>query len=545
MKKLIFTVILVFITCLAFSANELQPRKIIITPEEPSTLEAQISLNKGEGASYQPGEAISITFRVNKDSYIVIYDTEATGDTHIIFPNRFQRDNFVRANQSVTVPQGYNFNVGGAQGKEYFQIVASTAQFAQYNAWSQNFTADPFPSVTKNAEQDLQVYARKIIVSPNDPAPEWTSASTYFYVGSKPVGGTVSFNTTPSGAAIWVDGTWLSSTTPLKTTLSEGYHYFKFSKSGYQLYEKQFYLTSGGYQQVDAALIPLVQQYGKITINSQPPNSTVYLDGTVKGTTPITLNNVSVGMHTVEVRQTGYNIGTKQFQVNAGEHKILNINLTPEVAIGTVNINTYPLNANISIDGSYYTNNNGQVQLQLNAGTHSLTVSSPGYGTKTLQFSLNAGEFKQINAQLEQSMAEVRILSNPSSAKVYINNNYMDMTGKTYKLVPGYYVIKVTKTGYQDWSTSVTLNAGQNSDIVANLTSLKGTVKIRPNGSCTMYLDGNFVQDLNGGSVYNFEVGAGIHEFVFLKTGCYVFSERINVTPVASYNIYPNFQSIN
>ncbi|HOO31916.1 MAG TPA: PEGA domain-containing protein [Thermotogota bacterium] len=545
MKKLIITLLLVFTTCLVFSANELQPRKIIITPEEPSTLEAQISINKGEGAAYQSGESISISFRVNKDSYVVIYDTEANGDTHIIFPNRYQKDNFVRANQMITVPQGYKFTVGGVQGKEYLQIVASTAQFAQYNAWSQNFTADPFPSVTANAEQDLQVYARKIIVSPDDPAPEWTSASTYFYVGNRPLDGTVSFNSVPSGAAIWVDGAWLSGTTPLKTTLSEGYHYFKFSKSGYQIYENQFYLSSGGYQQINASLVPLIQQYGQVTINSQPPNSSVYLDGTFKGNTPITISNISTGMHKIEVRQTGYNSANEQFQLNAGEHKVLNINLTPEISVGTVNINTYPVNAKVSVDGTYYTNNNGQVQIQLNTGMHTLTVSASGYNTKTVQFSLNAGEFKQINAQLEQILAEVRILSNPSSAKVYINNNYVDMTGKTYNLVPGYYEIKITKTGYQDWSTFTTLVSGQNSDIVANLVSLKGIVKIRPNDSCTVYIDGNLVQELNAGSLYNFEIESGIHEFVFLKPGYYMFSERINVTPAASYNIYPNFQLIN
>jgi hypothetical protein len=545
MKKLLLALFLVFTTCLVFSANELQPRKIIITPEQPSTLNAEISINKGEGAAYQSGESISISFRVNKASYVVIYDTEANGDTHIIFPNRYQKVNYVKANQTVTVPQGYKFTVGGTQGKEYLQIVASTAQFAQFNAWSQNYTADPFPSVTKNAEQDLQVYARKIIITPDAPAPEWTSASTFFYVGNRPVDGTVSFNTTPSGAAIWVDGTWLSGSTPLRTTLSEGYHYFKFSKSGYQIYENQFYLPSGGYQQINATLTPLMPQYGKITINSQPPNSTVYMDGAIKGNTPITLNNVSTGMHTIEVKQTGYEVATKQFQLNAGEHKILNVTLSPEVSIGTVNVNTYPIDASVSIDGVYYTNNSGQVQVQINSGVHSLTVSATGYNTKTMQFSLNAGEFKQINAQLEQILAEVRILSNPSSAKVYIDNNYVDMTGKTFNIVPGYHQIKVTKTGYQDWSTTVTLNPGQNSDVVANLVSLKGVVKIRPNDTCTVYLDGNLVQEFNAGSVYNFEIVAGIHEFVFLKPGYYMFSERINVMPAANYNIYPNFQLIN
>jgi len=540
------TLVLLLTAGFIFSSEvQIQPRKIIITPEQTSTMEATIRVNKGEGSVYQSGEPIQIQFEVNKDAYVVIYDIEADGNTFLLFPNSEQRDNFVRANQTVTIPYGYNMTVGSKQGKEYLQIVASTHQFASFNAWTQSFSANPFPNITKNAEIDLQSYTKRIIITPENTIPDWTSASTYFYVGYRPTAGTVSFNSNPSGASIWVDGSWMNKTTPLKTTLPEGYHYVRFYKSGYQTFETQFYLNAGGYQEISANLVPLTPQYGKLTINSQPPNSTVYYDGALKGNTPITLNNLTPGTHQIQIKQTGYETFTQQIQINSGEHKILNANLAKLNPLGTVNINTYPKTANVVIDGNYFPNNNGQVQVQLNAGVHSLTVSSPGYQTQSMQFTLSAGDFKQITVQLEESMAEVNLYSNPESADVYIDGSYTGYTtGRTFKLYPGSHSITLKKEGYQDWSTTTVLNSGKNQDIVANLIPLKGVVKIQPNTSCVLYIDGNKIQDLSAGSLYNFELEAGVHEFVFLKPGYYAYTERVNVVSGSSYNIYPYFSSL-
>lgn len=79
MKKVLSAIMLLCLTLgLVFaSTNQIQPRKIIITPDEPSTMEASIRVNKGEGTVYQTGESISIQFEVNKDAYVVIYDIEA------------------------------------------------------------------------------------------------------------------------------------------------------------------------------------------------------------------------------------------------------------------------------------------------------------------------------------------------------------------------------------------------------------------------------------------------------------------------------------
>ncbi len=109
MKKTLWTILLLAMVVLSFGApKELQPQKIIIVPDQPAALKVTLSLNKPAGSVYLPGELITMTVTTNKDAYIVIYDTEANGRTTILFPNNYQQDNFVKANQPVSIPKGTN-----------------------------------------------------------------------------------------------------------------------------------------------------------------------------------------------------------------------------------------------------------------------------------------------------------------------------------------------------------------------------------------------------------------------------------------------------
>ncbi len=545
-KRLFLTILMIMVISFVFAqSNQIQPRKIIVVPDEPSNLEASINVDRGEGSVYQPGELISIQFRTNKDAYVVIYDIMPNGNTHILFPNRYEKDNFVPANTTREIPRGYKLKLGNDTGKEYLQIVASTKQFAKYNAWTQSFSSSPFPMVTKNAESDLKAYTRSIIVEPDNNVPEWTSNTTFFYVGQSPKNGTVNFRTNPSGAAIWLDGNWINKSTPYKNTLAEGYHYVRFYKNGYKMHEEDFYLSAGGFQQIDVNLTPLTTQYGKLTVNSLPPNASVYLDGNLKGKAPMTINNITPGNHTLELHLSGYNDAKQDFYLNPGEHKNVTVTMSQQVSKGTVNINTYPTRTNVIIDGQSYNNTTGQVQVQLNSGTHNLNVSAQGYESKSMQFNLNPGEFKQINVQLQSAMSNINIYSNPSNARVYVDGNDTGYyTGRTFTLSPGYHQIKITKQGYREWTTTVNLNPGKNNDLTANLVSLKGTVSMNIPTDCKLFIDGNMAQELSGGRSYNFELAPGIHEFVFIKSGYYIYSERINVSQGGNYSINPILNSI-
>lgn len=78
---------------------------------------------------YYVGERIYVSFQVNKDSYVTIYDIDSTGNVNILFPNPYHKDNFVRGGRIYTLPTtnyGYDLVIKGPTGKEILYALAST-----------------------------------------------------------------------------------------------------------------------------------------------------------------------------------------------------------------------------------------------------------------------------------------------------------------------------------------------------------------------------------------------------------------------------------
>jgi len=96
---------------------------------------------------------------------------------------------------------------------------------------------------------------------------------------------------------------------------------------------------------------------------------------------------------------------------------------------------------------------------------------------------------KTSNAQIQETSAEVhdtdaavktlwvftlnkatlKIHSKPFGAEVYINGTYRGKTPLTIKLEPGRYTVRVTEEGYEDYTTTVTLEAGETKEITVQL----------------------------------------------------------------------------
>ncbi len=520
---------------------EINPRAIIITPEQPTSLEVSISMDRPEGAVYQPGERVRISFKANKDAYVVIYNIQADGVTTILFPNRFHPDNLVRSGVTYTIPdQRYNLTIDNKLGKEYLQIVASTEQFAVYNTWTQQFQTTPLIQATRDAESDLKQMIQRIIIQPEKPEPEWTSAMTFFYVGSAPNKGTVDFQSSPSGAAIWLDGKWVGQTN-LKTTIFEGYHIVRYYLSGYQTYEREFYMQSGSTVVIPATLVPLAppSQPGRVTVNSVPSNAQVFLDGSFRGMTPITINQVSVGTHTLLLRLSGYQDFQTTFTLSSGEHRTANVTLQRDLPQdGTVKIQVDPFDARVSINGVDYGPAGGELTLTLHAGTHSLSVTRSGYNPYNVSFTLSGGEYKTIPVRLSPLQATVSIRSNPSGARIFIDgSNTGNQTPFQMTLSPGTYQVRLTREGYQDWTTTVTLASGANQEINAALQVLRARLNVQANVTSTVFVNGRSRGTISPNSPISLELDGGLYEVLIVAEGYFSYITRINVRAGESYSI--------
>lgn len=77
---------------------------------------------------YKHGEKLVLTVSTTEDAYLWVFDTGTSGKVHQIFPNRYEKNNFVRGGVPVSIPGAdskYDFAVSHPKGAELITVIAS------------------------------------------------------------------------------------------------------------------------------------------------------------------------------------------------------------------------------------------------------------------------------------------------------------------------------------------------------------------------------------------------------------------------------------
>lgn len=115
--------------------------------------------------TYTIGESVVFSVRTNRNAYLTIVDCGTSGRVHIIFPNRFQQNNYIRAGQTIQVPAGearFDFQVSGPAGHELIKVIASSNRRPLFN-YNQVEPAGPYQTFKEGAPtvaRDLEVALR-------------------------------------------------------------------------------------------------------------------------------------------------------------------------------------------------------------------------------------------------------------------------------------------------------------------------------------------------------------------------------------------------
>ena len=134
---------------------------------------------------------------------------------------------------------------------------------------------------------------------------------------------------------------------------------------------------------------------GGITIDSSPQGAEIFLDGQAAGTTPLLLEHVPAGDHTLSLSKEGFvDLVFGVVNVKAGEvTRITDISLTPVSTTGTVTIDSVPRGAEIRLDGEYY--GATPLMVSLDEGVYPLELTYPGYTPYTGEVRVAANEARR------------------------------------------------------------------------------------------------------------------------------------------------------
>ena len=130
---------------------------------------------------------------------------------------------------------------------------------------------------------------------------------------------------------------------------------------------------------------------GTLRVTSRPSGASVSLDGVGVGTTPLALPDVSAGTHSVRVALAGYQPRTLDVAVRPGRDQTARVALDVISGPGTLEVLARPWGT-ITIDGTVHKRNTDVVyRAELPAGTHTIRVDHPTFGSQTRRVTVETG----------------------------------------------------------------------------------------------------------------------------------------------------------
>jgi hypothetical protein len=244
-------------------------------------LEIDVWVDKGEDASYEPGEDVRVYFKTNLDAYVIIYNVDTRGYVHLLYPYDYRDSRFVEAHRPYRIPSltdDYYLKVNGPQGTEMIVALVTRQPFPVPNlGWNLEYdylTEEDYYYMRKLEGEDVWDFVERLNhrivpdhinyelditsfrVEPRYPKRYYTEPSFYFSYYDYPYWyrpqlyfGAVYFDY-PYHAEIYIDGIFFGYAPLHLPYFLYGRHYVTVYHHGYLVYRDYCYVRAHDYLRI-------------------------------------------------------------------------------------------------------------------------------------------------------------------------------------------------------------------------------------------------------------------------------------------------------
>ena len=191
-------------------------------------------------------------------------------------------------------------------------------------------------------------------------------------------------------------------------TADVGIHTIKISKDGYLDYNDTVTVKTGKTVPVN---YELKKNMGLLQLSVNPSDAAVYVDDYVKSK----YEELSPGMHTLEVSQPGYDDYTGEFEIKLDETTELTIELNRQY--GHLDLTLEPYNATVFFNDSLALSfnmpmdlNSNTFEFELETGTYNVRAEKPSFYTKSMTATINNKERTQLMFSLKSGDEDLKKL---------------------------------------------------------------------------------------------------------------------------------------
>jgi hypothetical protein len=134
-----------------------------------------------------------------------------------------------------------------------------------------------------------------------------------------PTTGSIAITSFPAGAMVFVDSTPRGTTPVILPEIPTGNHYVTLSFKGYDDWNHTISVGSGQMAAINAELEATKEITGSLAVITDPPGADVSIDGNFNGVSPVTIQGLSAGMHTILLTMQEYTDNSTTITITAGQ----------------------------------------------------------------------------------------------------------------------------------------------------------------------------------------------------------------------------------
>lgn len=288
----------------------------------------------------------------------------------------------------------------------------------------------------------------------------------------KQVSALVIIQTDPAGAEVEIDGVARGKTPLLLTSLAPGKYRVKLQVPGFQA--KEVELNAPNRTPVKLS-ISLNSDSATLTIKSTPSDAAVTLNGIAKGRTPVTIDRITAGNVTLEIKADGCTPYKQILTLGAGQDE--DITAVLKAIPATLKVVSIPDKARIYVDNQF----KGETPLtieDLPPGDYRVRAEVRGHDISARNVSIARAQEITEEFRLTKNAGTLQVSTEPAGVKVFVDGEELGITEAnddasdrvseplTISLVGiGEHKVQLMRTGYFKKELDITVEKNQTATV--------------------------------------------------------------------------------
>ena len=326
-------------------------------------------------------------------------------------------------------------------------------------------------------------------------------------------------NSEPQGAEVWLNNESTGEVTPFRRKLAIG------DEVPYRL-SLPLYHDEAGMVTVDQPRkelqFALRPAFGSVTVTSTPSGASVFLDEKQVGQTPLTLDRIASGSHSLRLQAPQYAVERRNVSVADGQ--IANVAVTLAARFAEITVQA-PQGAVVTVDGDR--KGSGTLSWRQSEGLCDIVVSMAGHRDARRQLEVVAGRAQTVQLTPQPIYGSASVDSDLMDAEIWIDGKQYGVTPNVVeRLLVGSHTLVLKKSGYADLQQQFSVEEGKEASLSVKLPAGRSVQFTSEKPGMQIIVDGKKL----GTTPLTAVVGIGHHSVSAMRGGDIIDVRDLDIT---------------